>query len=81
MKTFTIRDIDCEEVLACDDGDLILRHCRGDLLYLYPNKGHNGLPKKAEFNLRLSKKLVDKVKKYPYKGLSKFRSDVIDRKI
>jgi len=61
MKVFTIRDIDCEEILICDDGDLILRHCKGDFLYLY--KGHNSLPKKAEFNLRLSKKLTEKVYK------------------
>ena len=60
MKPFTIRDIDCEEILTCDDGDLILQHCKGNRLFLH--KGYNSLPKKAEFNLRLSKKLVKKLK-------------------
>ena len=60
MKPFTIRNIDCEGILKCDDGDLILRHCKGDRLFLY--KSYNGLPKKVEFNLRLSKKLVEKLR-------------------
>ena len=61
MKPFTIRDVDCEEILKCDDGDLILRHCKGEQLFLY--LGHNGLPESVEFNLRLSKKLTTKIRK------------------
>ena len=60
MTAFTIRDITCEEILPCDDGDLILRHCRGDRLYLH--YGYNSKPRKVEFNLRLSKKLAEKMK-------------------
>lgn len=59
MRKFTIRDIDCAEVISCDDGDLILRHCKGDRLFLH--YGYNSLPKKVEFNLRLSKKLVKEI--------------------
>jgi len=60
MKPFTIREIDCEEIINCDDGDLILRHCKGQFLYLH--KGYTSLPHYAEFNLRLSKKLAKKLK-------------------
>lgn len=63
MRAFTIRDIDCEEILPCDDGDVILRHCTGDRLFLH--EGYNSLPKKVKFNLRLSKKLAEKIKKSP----------------
>ena len=58
MQAFSIRDVDCEEIIECDDGDMILRHCRGDLCYLY--YGYNSLPEKVEFNLRLSKELLSK---------------------
>ena len=57
MRIFTIRGITCKEVMTCDDGDVILRHCTGDRLFLH--KGYNSLPKKVEFNLRLSKKLTE----------------------
>ena len=66
MKPFTIRDIDCEEILKCDDGDLILRHCKGDRLFLYYEK--IGKPTKVEFNLRLSKKLITKLRKEYFKS-------------
>jgi len=62
MRPFTIRDINCEEIMTCDDGDLILRHCKGDRLFLH--YGYNSLPKKVEFNLRLSKRLVNDLRKY-----------------
>ena len=58
MQVFTIRDVDCEKIIECDDGDMILQHCRGDFLYLY--YGYSGLSKKVEFNLRLSKELLSK---------------------
>lgn len=60
MKAFTIRNIECQKIITCDDGDLILQHCKGDKLYLYLD--HNGLPKGVEFNLRLSKSLVNTIK-------------------
>jgi len=58
MKPFTIRDIDCQKIIECDDGDMILQHCKGQLLYLH--KGYNSLPHYAEFNLRLTKELLSK---------------------
>ena len=58
MQAFTIRDVNCEEIIECNDGDMILRHCKGDLLYLY--YGCTSLPEKVEFNLRLSKELLSK---------------------
>jgi len=60
MRPFTIRDIDCEKIILCDDGDLILQHCSGDRLFL--NYGFNSLPKKVEFNLRISKKTVKEIR-------------------
>ncbi len=60
MKPFTIRDINCEKIITCDDGDLILQHCSGERLFL--NYGFNSLPKKVEFNLRLSKETVEEIK-------------------
>lgn len=60
MRPFTIRDINCEKVITCDDGDLILQHCKGDRLFLH--KGYTSLPKKVEFNLRLSKELIKKLR-------------------
>ena len=60
MRQFTIRDIDCEEIITCDDGDLILRHCKGDRLFLY--YGLNSIPKKVKFNLRISKKIVNEIR-------------------
>ena len=58
MQAFTIRDVNCEKIIECDDGDIVLQHCRGDLLYLH--YGYNSLPEKVEFNLRLSKELLSK---------------------
>ncbi len=60
MKTFTIRNIDGQEIITCDDDDLILRHCKGNRLYLH--EGNNSLPEKVEFNLRLSKELVENLR-------------------
>jgi len=80
MRPFTIRDVDCQKIIECDDGDMILQHCKGQLLYLH--KGYNSLPHYAEFNLRLSKELLSKIKGDKMTDVMKllnFRSILIDK--
>ena len=60
MRPFTIRDIKCEKIITCDDGDLILQHCSGDRLFL--NYGFNSINKKLDFNLIISKKNVKEIR-------------------
>ena len=72
IRPFTIRDIDCEKIISCNDGDLILQHCIGDLLFLY--YGYNSFPKKVEFNLRLSKELISSLKGGKMTDLGKLKA-------